>query len=360
MSVASNRYSGSGSGGRIAINYDTLTLPEANITARGTAATEAQTAYHGSAGTIYLKDNASAGGVLVYDNGNVATTRTSSLRSGITAFRAMKFRNYGRVNVVASEIPSFTVEEPVTLSGSATLTLNSGVAMAVTNATGFDLNVESGCTLTLQSGSTLAVNSMRASVGTLSVSNVMEFPDGADFELSSSGRVNVLSGGILSLEYCDTRNIQSGTIDVRAGGLLEVASGSAVIGNTVTLIKDGAVNETDSLSELTINSGGTVTHSLRLEAGLVLNVAGTLDVQSGGLIDLNSKGLRGGNNGSLFGLNGEATTRPARSCRARGMSVRILRVEVTEAPAVTEAARQPMHRMDCWNYRSGWAQAAVR
>ncbi|MBK6899891.1 MAG: hypothetical protein IPH09_11690 [bacterium] len=49
-----------------------------------------------------------------------------------------------------------------------------------------------------------------------------------------------------------------------------------------------------------------MTHSLRLEAGLVLNVAGTLDVQSGGLIDLNSKGLRGGNNGSLFGLNGEA------------------------------------------------------
>ncbi|MBK6899892.1 MAG: hypothetical protein IPH09_11695 [bacterium] len=165
MSVASNRYSGSGSGGRITINYDTLTLPETNITARGTAATEAQTAYHGSAGTIYLKDNALAGGVLVYDNGNVATTRTSSLRTGITTFRAMKLRNYGRVNVVATEIPSFTVEEPVTLSGSAALTLNSGVTMAVSNTTGFDLNVESGCTLTLQSGSTPAVNSSESQRG---------------------------------------------------------------------------------------------------------------------------------------------------------------------------------------------------
>ncbi|MCP4411300.1 MAG: hypothetical protein GY808_01820, partial [Gammaproteobacteria bacterium] len=52
-------------------------------------------------------------------------------------------------------------------------------------------------------------------------------------------------------------------------------------------------------------SGGVVTHSPRLLDGLRLNILGTLDINSGGFIDLNEKGLRGGNNNSAFSSSGE-------------------------------------------------------
>src|SRR5262249_49790310 len=57
--------------------------------------------------------------------------------------------------------------------------------------------------------------------------------------------------------------------------------------------------------DMVIQSGGAVTHSERLLAGLVLSVAGTLDVQSGGAVDASARGLRGGNNGSIFAQRGE-------------------------------------------------------
>ncbi|MGE5692654.1 MAG: hypothetical protein ACM3YF_02630, partial [Candidatus Zixiibacteriota bacterium] len=69
-----------------------------------------------------------------------------------------------------------------------------------------------------------------------------------------------------------------------------------------TLTANGQISV---LGNMTIQSGGVVTHSFRLLAGLRLNVLGTLDVRAGGLIDLNSRGLLGGDNGSVFGPNGE-------------------------------------------------------
>src|SRR6266536_2790580 len=57
---------------------------------------------------------------------------------------------------------------------------------------------------------------------------------------------------------------------------------------------------------MTIQSAGVVTHSARLLGGLQLSVTGTLDVQAGGLIDVDVKGLRGGGAGSAFGVSGEA------------------------------------------------------
>ena len=75
-------------------------------------------------------------------------------------------------------------------------------------------------------------------------------------------------------------------------------------------VQSGCVLSVDALLTVTVNMtiepGGVVTHSPRLEAGLELDVTGTLDVQSGGLIDLNEKGLRGGLGGSAFGTAGEA------------------------------------------------------
>lgn len=59
------------------------------------------------------------------------------------------------------------------------------------------------------------------------------------------------------------------------------------------------------ISNMWIESGGTVTQSLRNESGLVLDVTGTLEIQSGGLAHVNAKGLRGGYRGSVFGSSGE-------------------------------------------------------
>ena len=56
---------------------------------------------------------------------------------------------------------------------------------------------------------------------------------------------------------------------------------------------------------MTIESGGWVTHSVRLVEGLHLDVGGALTVESGGLIDVSERGLRGGGIDSAFGWNGE-------------------------------------------------------
>jgi hypothetical protein len=69
------------------------------------------------------------------------------------------------------------------------------------------------------------------------------------------------------------------------------------------LTADGAITVT---GDMTIQTGGVVTHSPRHEPGLTLDVTGILDIQSGGAIDLDERGLRGGGNGSVFGATGEA------------------------------------------------------
>ena len=56
---------------------------------------------------------------------------------------------------------------------------------------------------------------------------------------------------------------------------------------------------------MTIQSDGKVTHGAADTTGLVLNVTGTLTVDAGGAINVNGVGLRGGNNGSRFGQEGE-------------------------------------------------------
>jgi len=80
--------------------------------------------------------------------------------------------------------------------------------------------------------------------------------------------------------------------------------------DSVRITSTGILTADDSitvLGNMIIDSGGVVTHSLRLLEGLRLHVIGTLEVKSGGAIDVSAKGLRGGaGGGSLFGKDGEA------------------------------------------------------
>ena len=80
-----------------------------------------------------------------------------------------------------------------------------------------------------------------------------------------------LSGGgaTLTEDHFDGTEFQSGTVDLRPGSRLDVASGEVVIASGVTLIKDGAFGASDQLATLTIEAGGLVTHARGDTAGLV-------------------------------------------------------------------------------------------
>jgi hypothetical protein len=298
----SDSYSGTGGGGRIAIYYDTMTFPtgNANLSARG-----GTTGNLGTAGTIYLKDDAQAHGDLIVDNGGTVPGSYTLLKTGLAAFRSLTLRNAGTLSLTAAEVSAVTVEQPVPLTGSSVLWLRSGVTLAVSNAAGFDFDVQSGSTLWLEASSVLEANSVRVNAAKLSSYIDLSFPVATDLELSGAGTLNVLGSSTLGLASLDGTNIQSGTLNLGTGSHLEVTANAATIPSGVTLVKDGMFGATDEIGDLTIQSGGLVTHALRDTAGLVLNVTGTLDVQSGGKIDVSARGLRGGANGSVFGDRGE-------------------------------------------------------
>ena len=116
----------------------------------------------------------------------------------------------------------------------------------------------------------------------------------------------MLGNGVFTIASFDGTSFLSGTVNIAAEGRLSVGTNSVTVTSGVTLVKDGSWGEIgDEVGTLTVLSGGVVTHSLRRLPGLVLNVTGTLDVQSGGQINVSGKGLRGGNNGSAFGIYGE-------------------------------------------------------
>src|SRR5262245_25704390 len=68
---------------------------------------------------------------------------------------------------------------------------------------------------------------------------------------------------------------------------------NVIVTGTGVLTVDAALTV---IANMTIQSGGVVTHTAGDTAGLQLNVTGTLDVQAGGQIDVTAKGLRGGSN----------------------------------------------------------------
>lgn len=86
-----------------------------------------------------------------------------------------------------------------------------------------------------------------------------------------------------------TGEVTYDNVTIEAGGILTL---------------DGILNVNQNME---VDSGGFVTHSIRYEDGLVLNVAGDLSISEGGGIDVTGRGLRGGGTaGSIFGLAAEA------------------------------------------------------
>jgi len=252
-----------------------------------------------------LKDNAETDGLLIVDNSGIPVGLDNPLLSALSSFKSITIRRQGRINVTPDDITSFTVTDSVLLLEASFLALDSGVTMTVSNATGFDIHVESGTLLELRSGSSLNANAVRVGGGTLNTHIDMSFPVGSDLELSDGATINVYDSTTFSLQFLDPTNIQSGSFNLTSGNVLSIASDRAVIGSDVTLIKDGVFGVPDQIAGILIDSGGVLTHSVRHLNGLVLSVADTLNIRSGGMIDLMAKGLRGGHSGSLFGRDGE-------------------------------------------------------
>jgi len=76
---------------------------------------------------------------------------------------------------------------------------------------------------------------------------------------------------------------------------LRIASGGVLTADAPLTVMEGA----------TIEAGGSLTHSVRFLDGLSIEVTGTFEIQPGGFVNVDGKGLRGGGNGSLFDPAGE-------------------------------------------------------
>jgi RHS repeat-associated protein len=284
-------------GGRVAIYYGTLEFPDANISAR--AGNRPTT---GSAGTIYLKNDGETFGDLIVDAADISSTQTTPLQTSLSTFRTLTIRNLARLSVTSGNLPSLTVLQPLSLDSNATLTIGSGVTL---DTSGSDLLVGPSGTLTLNSGMLLSAPVVRANGGTIDSYIDLMFPLATDLEIDGGGVLNMLGGTVLTLPALDTTNLKTGTLNISEGSRLDIAADTATIGSGAVLVKDGSFGLDDTIHSLSVQSGGNVTHSGGLQAGLVLNVSSLLDVQAGGAIDVTAKGLRGGGSGST-GANGES------------------------------------------------------
>src|SRR5262249_26842938 len=145
-----------------AVYYTTLSLPATNVSAHGGSASRS-----GAAGTIYLKDSAQANGDLIVDNGGITSNQVTPLRLTSGTLRSLTVRGRGSLGIGSADVPSLTVEQPVLATTNAVLTVGDNVSLTVTNASGFDVQVQSGAVVTLAGLSTLAANAIRVNGGTL-------------------------------------------------------------------------------------------------------------------------------------------------------------------------------------------------
>jgi len=264
-------YGGCGGGGRIAIFYDTMSIPVENISVRGGTG-----GIIASAGTIYLKDNAQPSGSVIISNSNIDCPLYTPWKSALATFQILTLRSRARLQTSAYDNAAFD-----------------------------EVYIESNSTLLLDTSTAVQTPVVHITGATLTTQVDRSFPVGTDLRLDGGGTINVQNNSTLSVGVFDTTNVHAGTVNITEGSRLDIASNTATIGAGVTLVKDGMFGANDSLTSLTILNGGVLTHSTRLLAGLRLNVLDTLDIKLGGSIDASGKGLLGGHNTTYLGGPGE-------------------------------------------------------
>jgi hypothetical protein len=96
-----------------------MSLPLENISASGGTGTGS----HGSAGTIYLKDNAQSFGNLIIRNSDLSSDVYTPLRTTLTDFETLLLQNRGQLHPFTADITSFSVQQPVPLTNASVLWL---------------------------------------------------------------------------------------------------------------------------------------------------------------------------------------------------------------------------------------------
>ncbi len=291
-----------GGGGRIAIFYaDISGFDPSHIYARG------GTTRSGSAGTIYLKDSAETYGHVIIDNDNVNASPTTPFKTALTDFSQLTVKEWGELNVVSSDVSSFTVSDPVLIGSSGRLTLESGVTMSVTNPTGIDIEINSAGRLTLDSLSALQAENIHVT-GALSrlYSYVHLDLSGPGDQLLVEADGGIANWGTLRLQVLDGSTLNGGYFWNR--DLLELNDENVVITTGSRFYEDSLLTADDAVTSLTVESGGLLAHSqypYNSGSGLRLSVLDTMRID--GSINVTGSGLRGaGTSGSQFGDRGEA------------------------------------------------------
>jgi cysteine-rich repeat protein len=156
-------------------------------------------------------------------------------------------------------------------------------------------------------------------------SDILALSSGGIFSSSATAATafNVNSGGILTFPSSSTINIQNLTLTnsgtLNAGGAVDIASGSAILGGTVTnsfssvtlenagILEQKNLNTINIANALTIKSGGILRHTANTTSKLyVVDLsASSIDIQSGGAANVDGKGFAAGQgSGAGTGIKG--------------------------------------------------------
>jgi hypothetical protein len=261
----------SGGGGRIAIYYQTNSIPPAKITAAALVA--AALANTGAPGTIYLRQNDASGAKLtdelVVDNLGRATNLSTSV---VTA-------GSGTVTAVNGNV--------VTLSGAVPFDVE-GTSIEFLDATG---NVIATYEITARTSTTVT---LRLASGETSA-NV---PVGSAYR----GMIPVDRVTARGAALFDSNGAAASTFTSATGGVLRF--GSIHSTHDITLQSANVeLNGTLSAPNLTLAAGSTLAHSRATATTinrLLIDVPGTITVDATSAIDVSARGLTGALNGTSY------------------------------------------------------------
>ncbi|MFN7134307.1 MAG: hypothetical protein ACK4N5_19665, partial [Myxococcales bacterium] len=234
--------SGDGGGGRIALTGFSSSTYTGGMMAAGGGSTES------AAGTVFVKRSTQPAGELILDNNAVVTNAATPIRNQYDV-----------------------------------LTVRNGAALRVANTV-------SATSLAVRTSGSLLIES----TGKLTVTG--------DFTLANLGSKLTNLGELTVPTFSNTNVTVASTastprIVVVNRGRLVVVSDVMEIGRGVELTEDGdlrgGTRGADTIGAFTLMSGGYLNHSPRSADGLRFTVANTLDIQSGGIVDVSSRGLRG-------------------------------------------------------------------
>lgn len=253
----------SGGGGRIAIYYNT---DSSTITSHAYGGT-INSGLYGGAGTIYIddKDDSLSNNTLIVDNNDKTGEVTTQATTASQTYDAVIIKNGARYVI------------PNTF----TLTISSTGSLTGSGSTQPKITVESGAVFSPPTTGAFTLNGI---------------------DVDNSGTVNTIT----NLTLTDSTYIHNGTFGATLTALTLGTGGtfvaqSATFSPTTLTVQSGGTFEQRKLGALsipniTVQSGGTLTHTANSTTkAYELNLSSTtIDIQSGGFINISAKGFSPG------------------------------------------------------------------